>query len=210
MPDLFADSDNQFLDRARYAKGRKTLQAILNAAYDLIIAEGPTAASQKAIAERANVSQSAVRHYFPTKEDLLVAFFSTGIERVQSLLRSKTAEFADDPRAQLLESARLQYRSVGLVDDIFFFEATAFWRRNPDYSKARDEWYDELNRYYRELITRIHPRWDEIRCADTAFQVLTLILGAWITAGRTRTLQQGSVDHAQTEVLLRGIERLID
>ena len=54
--------------------------------------------------------------------------FSTAIERVQSLLRARTAELADDPRAQLLEleSARLQYRSIGKVDDIFFFEATAF------------------------------------------------------------------------------------
>ena len=53
--------ENSFLARARYPKGKKRLQAILDAIYDIVITEGLAAASQEAIARRANVTQSAVR-----------------------------------------------------------------------------------------------------------------------------------------------------
>ena len=69
-------SDDNFIGRARYAKGRDTLKAIHDATYDIIVSKGLSAASQEAIASRANVSQSTVRHYFPTKAELLLAFFS--------------------------------------------------------------------------------------------------------------------------------------
>ncbi|MBF7731568.1 TetR/AcrR family transcriptional regulator [Pseudomonas sp. N040] len=202
--------ENQFLHRARYAKGRQTLQAILDATYDLIIAEGPTAASQKAIAERARVTQSAVRHYFPTKEELLAAFFTTGIERLQSLLKAKIAEVGSCPRTQLLESAELQFGRIREVDDVFFFESVAFWRRHPRYGALRDNWYQELHRYYQRLLQRMHPEWAETSSAMVAYQVLTLILGGWTMAGRSRPLHGQRPQQELTAMLLNGVERLID
>jgi AcrR family transcriptional regulator len=202
--------ENQFLHRARYAKGRQTLQAILDATYDLIIAEGPTAASQKAIAERARVTQSAVRHYFPTKEELLAAFFSTGIERLQSLLKAKIAEVGSCPRTQLLESAELQFGRIREVDDVFFFESVAFWRRHPRYGALRDNWYQELHRYYQRLLQRMHPEWAAADCEVTAFQVLTLILGGWSMAGRSRPVYPDQSQQKLTAILLSAVERLID
>lgn len=202
--------ENTFLDRARYPKGRKTLQAILDATYELIIAEGPTAASQKAIAERAHVTQSAVRHYFPTKEDLLVAFFSTGIERLQSLLRAKLAEVRTDPRELLLEIAALHYARISEVDNALFFETMAFWRRNPQYGEIRDRWYENMCRCYQQLIQQMHPDWAEPRCVEAAFQVLTLTLGGWVTAGHSRPIYKERTQEELTTTLLRGVERLID
>ena len=38
--------ENSFLARARYPKGRKRLQAILDATYDIVITQGLAAASQ--------------------------------------------------------------------------------------------------------------------------------------------------------------------
>ncbi|WP_296277343.1 TetR/AcrR family transcriptional regulator [Pseudomonas sp. UBA7530] len=210
MPDQPINLENEFLSRARYAKGKKTLQAILDATYDLIIEEGPTAASQKAIAERARVTQSAVRHYFPTKEDLLVAFFATGIERLRHLLKAKIAEVELDPRTQLLDIAALHFSRIRDTDDVFFFEATAFWRRHPNYSEVRDRWYQEASRYYQGLVQKIHPEWSEMRCIETSYQILTLILGGWITAGRSRPVHQERDQESLTAILLRGIERLID
>ena len=57
--------ENSFLSRARYPKGKRRLQAILDAMYEIVISDGLAAASQEAIAKRADVTQSAVRHYFP-------------------------------------------------------------------------------------------------------------------------------------------------
>lgn len=210
MPDQPISFESEFLNRARYAKGKMTLQAILDATYDLIVEEGPTAASQKAIAERAKVTQSAVRHYFPTKEDLLVAFFSTGIERLRNLFKAKIDEADVDPRTRLLDIAALHFSRIRDTDDVFFFEATAFWRRHPNYSEIRDRWYQEASRYYQQLLQKIHPEWSEMQCIDTSFQILTLVLGGWITAGRSRPVHQDRDQESLTTILLSGIERLID
>ncbi len=208
--DFMTDSDNSFLARAHYPKGRKTLQAILDATYELIIAEGPTAASQQAIADRAGVTQSAVRHYFPTKDDLLMAFFTTGIERLQILLKAKLAEVHDDPRQQLLEIAALHSSRISEVDNALFFETMAFWRRYPQYSEMRDHWYEYMSRCYQQLLQQMHPDWPEQRCIDTAFQILTLTLGGWVTAGRSRPISKERSQQELTTALLKGVERLID
>jgi AcrR family transcriptional regulator len=203
------NEDNSFLSRARYPKGKQRLQAILDATYDIVISEGLTAASQEAIAKRANVTQSAVRHYFPTKDELLVAFFSTGIERLQQLLQSKMSETDKDPRAQLLESATLHYDRILEVEDAYYFEAAAFWGRNPDYRKVRDAWYQSLERHYVTLIEQVNPGWDKQQCVEVSYQVLTLILGGWVTMGSSRLFYKRRSRASLKSMLLRGIERLI-
>lgn len=202
--------ENKFLGRARYPKGRQTLQAILDATYALIITDGPTAASQQAIAARAKVTQSAVRHYFPTKDDLLLAFFSTGIERLQALMQNKLAETTGNPRTQLLECAQLQYQRICEVDAVFFFESSAFARRNADFAAMRESWYQSVMLRYQQLIHKMHPDWPVQCCQDTGYQVLTLILGGWITAGGSRFVSLERSPQTLTTALLRGIEQLID
>ena len=204
------DVENSFLSRARYPKGKKRLQAILDATYDIVISEGLTAASQEAIAKRADVTQSAVRHYFPTKDELLIAFFSTGIERLHQLLQNKIAETDRDPRAQLLESASLHYDRMLEVEDVYFFEAAAFWGRNPEFRGVRDEWYQSLESHYVRLIKRINPDWDKQRCIEASYQVLTLILGGWVTMGSSRLFYKRRSRASLKSMLLRGIERLIE
>ena len=139
--------ENSFLARARYPKGKKRLQKILDATYEIVISEGLAAASQEAIAKRAEVTQSAVRHYFPTKDELLIAFFYSGIERLQQRLQNVMTETSQDPRTQLLESASLHYDRVLEVEDAYFFEAAAFWGRNPEFRAVRDAWYQSLDRH---------------------------------------------------------------
>lgn len=201
--------ENSFLARARYPKGRKRLQAILDATYDIVITQGLAAASQEAIARRANVTQSAVRHYFPTKDELLVAFFTTGIERLQQLLKDKMAEQGREPQALLLESAALHYDRVLESEDVYFFEAAAFWAHNPEFRQMRDNWYQSLDRHYAQLVARIQPQWSEQQCAAVAMQVLTLILGGWVTMGSSRPIRRSQASEELKETLLQGIERLI-
>lgn len=202
--------ENSFLSRARYPKGKRRLQAILDATYDIVISEGLAAASQEAIARRANVTQSAVRHYFPTKEELLIAFFSTGIERLQQLLQNKLAEVGLNPRTQLLESASLHYDRILEAEDVYFFEAAAFWGHNPQLGEMRDAWYRSLERHYVGLIEQIHPEWDRQQCIAASLQVLTLILGGWVTMGSSRPVYRTRSRTSLKSMLLRGIERLID
>ena len=202
--------ENSFLSRARYPKGKKRLQAIFDATYDIVASEGLAAASQEAIAKRANVTQSAVRHYFPTKDELVIAFFSTGIERHQQRLQTVMAEVGEDPRAQLLESASLHYDRMLELEDAYFFEAGAFWGCNPEFRELRDGWYQARERLYIALIERIHPEWSKQQCTAASFQVLTLVLGGWVTMGSSGPVQKRRSRTSLKKMLLRGIERLID
>ena len=209
QPNIAGDTENSFLARARYGKGKRTLQAILDATYELITTEGLTATSQEAIARRANVSQSAVRHYFPTKDELLAAFFSVGIERLESAYRARLAEPDSDPRKQLIELACLQFERMEETKDVYFYEASAYFARNPA-QDVRTDWYQFARQAYLELIRRIHPEWDEDRCIDTSFQVYTLILGGWITMGESLPFRQHRSFRGLRGILIDGIERLID
>ena len=201
--------ENNFLSRARYPKGKKRLRAILDSTYEIVISEGLAAASQEAIAKRAKVTQSAVRHYFPTKDELLLAFFSTGIERLDQLLRSKMAEVDRDPRELLIESAALHYDRMLEVEDVYFFEAAAFWGRNPEFCALRDAWYQSLERHYVGLIRQIHPAWGRPRCVAVSVQVLTLVLGGWVTLGSSRPLYRNRSRASIRSMLLQGIEELV-
>ncbi|MBT6664671.1 MAG: TetR/AcrR family transcriptional regulator [Gammaproteobacteria bacterium] len=201
---------NSFLARARYPKGKRRLQAILDATFDIVVREGLAAASQEAIAKRAGVTQSAVRHYFPTKDELLMAFFSTAIERLQQKFHVAIESGNLEPRQRLLDSASMHYARILETEDIYFFEATAFWGRNADFKKLRDEWYESLDRHYIGLLEEIHPKWSRKRCADVALQILTLILGGWVTLGSSRPMRRSGSRQALKNSLLQGIERVID
>jgi len=46
-----------------------------------------------------------VRHYFPTKEELLLAFFTVGVERLQLVIDNKMAETFSNSKTKLLKVA---------------------------------------------------------------------------------------------------------
>lgn len=206
---LNSEAENSFMSRARYPKGKKSLKAILDATYDIIISQGLAAASQDAIAKRANVTQSAVRHYFPTKEGLLLAFFSTGVDRLKILLDKKMAEDVSDPSIKLLDIVSTHYDWINNVEDVYYFESAAFWGRNPEFRQMRERWYQKMARHYGQLIQQIHPDWSRKQCEDGSFQVMTLILGGWTTMGNTRPFHRKRSKKALKAILLGGVEKLV-
>jgi len=197
------------VERARTPKGRKALQAILDATYELVSTDGLNAASQKAIAKRAGLTQSAVRHYFPRKSELLDAFFLYSAERLDNQFREELTAVDNDPRAHLLSIASLHYDRILAVEDASYFETLALWARTPRYRKFRNKWYQRVSGYYAELVQAIHPEWDEERCAATAFQLFTLVLGGWLSMGSSRPLHPRRGRKALKAILLEGVNRLI-
>ena len=202
--------EDSFLSRARYPKARKRLQDILDATYELIAEEGLAGASQEAIAKRAKVTQSAVRHYFPTKEELLLAFFKVGVERFRYVVDAKLREPNRDHREQLLEIISTHYDWIIRTEDVCYFEAAAFWGRNPEFRSFRESWYQRLTESYLDLLKKIHPSWSSDKLSDTTFQLMTLVLGGWITMGNTRSVYRGTAESDLKDKLLRGATRLID
>ena len=208
LPDV--TSSDSFLSRARYPKGRKRLQDILDATYEIIAKEGIAGASQEAIAKQANVTQSAVRHYFPTKEELLLAFFKVGVERFRSRIDAKLNEPNRDPRKQLLDIISTHYDWIIRTEDVCYFEAAAFWGRNPEFQSFRESWYRKLTESYSDLLGKIHPTWSSKEIGDTTFQLMTLVLGGWTTMGNTRSVCRDTSECNLKNKLLRGAAKLIN
>lgn len=206
---LLADMDESVVHKARTPKGMRALQSILDATYELVNSQGLAAASQDAIAKRANLTQSAVRYYFPKKDDLLHAFFLANIKRMEAQFKQELANEERDAHSHLIRIVALHCDRVLAVEDVFYFETAAYWSRNPGYRKLRNDWYILLSGHYSELVQQIHPDWDTDRCTATAFQIITLILGSWSTMGSSRAVYPRLERKTLKAMLLDGIEKLI-
>ncbi len=200
----------RFGDIARTPKGRTTLQAILEATFELATTQGLLAASQEAIARRTGLTQSAVRHYFPTKSDLLDAFFWYGIQKLEQQLLDEVGKTDLAPRARLLTLADLHYDLILKVDDSAYFETLSIWLRTPEYRKYRDSFERRACGYYADLLQEMHPEWEKKRCAATAFQLFTLVVGGWQSLGSSSAMRPRRGYKALKAILLEGIERLIE
>ena len=209
LADINPASGTSFMSRGRYPKSRERLKDIFYATYDIIVAEGLAGASQEAIAKRAEVTQSAVRHYFPTKEDLLQAFFMVSVERLQSLIEETLKRPNQDHLNQLLEIVGTHYDWMIRTEDVYYFESAAFWGRNPQLRAFRESWYRNLTRYYRDLLAKIHPTWGPEELSETAFQLITLVLGGWSTLGTTRSVYRSLSKKNLKTKLLRGAVKLV-
>ncbi|MCP4004380.1 MAG: TetR/AcrR family transcriptional regulator [bacterium] len=185
------DSDNgsapsRSLPSARTRKGERTLGAILDAAVEIVSSHGFAALSQEAAAKRAGISQSTLRHYFPTKDELVAACFHRSLAEMGESISAILDDPRADPVTQLEESIALHLGFILQGADGYFFESLAYWARNPQQRVLRDEWYQWLHRSYAAIVQRARPDCSPADCKGKSYQLLTLTLGAWITLSNSR------------------------
>jgi len=83
-------------------EGEETRRAALIAAtLDCIAEGGPQAATVRAIATRAGVTQGLIRHYFATKEDLIAAAHESLMSGLTEASAARLDELPEDPLARL-------------------------------------------------------------------------------------------------------------
>jgi len=179
----FPQARNQL---AKSAKGQRTIRAILDAAIGIITEDGVSAASQENIAKAAGISQSTLRHYFATKDELFTAIFNDAFEGFRENLQAILFEPVSSPlqRIEQLVSSHLDY--IANSPDAYIFETMAYFARNEDDRCLQDQWYQWLIQHYASLIQQLRPDLSEDACEERAFQILTTSLGAWITLGKSR------------------------
>jgi AcrR family transcriptional regulator len=175
----------RFAARARTPKGSRTLRAIFAATRELVSRDGVENVSLDAIADRAGLTQAALRHYFPTRHDLLTAFFLSATawfrDEVESMLRS-TALARAQQRLEDCVTWHLEYMEQ--VDAVVWLESSAFWLRDAGSRRLRDDFYAWLTAQYAALIRQACPDLAAVDCERRALATLTMVLGAWITHGR--------------------------
>lgn len=85
------------------ARGKQTVEAILEAAAQVFVREGYAGGTTNHIAERAGVSVGSVYQYFPNKDAILVALVQRHLSEGLALLTALFAEArSDEPLPRLL------------------------------------------------------------------------------------------------------------
>lgn len=188
---MFDAIEAEFAAAARTPKGQRALRGIFRAMRATVSRHGVDAASLDAIAEGAGLTQPALRHYFPTRDELVSAFFRSGAEWYRRRLEDLLQDRGRSPREQLAECIRWHLEFMEDVDAILWFESTAYWLRNPEGRKVRDAWYGWLTGRYAVLIGAARPDLPPREQRRRAFALWTLVLGGWVTHARGSALRQG-------------------
>lgn len=188
-------------DQTKSTKGAKTERAILNAAVKLIAEKGMSVASQERIAKAAGISQSALRHYFPTRKALISAIFEDAYRTYRADTEVVLLHPFSDPKERLRELVSAHLSTVKDNPDSFIFEAHAHFARNPEDRKQRTDWYNWLLQQYVGLILQSNPGMERTTAEIKSRSMLTLVLGCWLTLSRSSSL----VDEKQREEAFRCI-----
>jgi AcrR family transcriptional regulator len=191
------------------SKGERTRRAVIDAANEILAEAGAGAASQDNVARRAGITQSALRHHFPTKEELLQAVFDDALTGYRESIERILLEPGGSPGVRLtrIVSSHLDY--VASASDARTFETFAYWARNAEAREPRQQWYVWLVGHYADLIHRLRPTLDAEDCRERGMQVLTLTLGAWVTLGRTRPVLIDKSTKRTKAALQRAVDAIV-
>lgn len=197
-------------EKIRSAKGERSVAAILRACVDIMNEQGAAAMSQEAVARRAGITQSALRHHFPTKEALIEAVFRGAFATYRARWSEILLDPKPTPREKLQRLIDAHFEHIVSSSDAYAFEAFAHAARHPGARAERDDWYLWVADHYAALLRQIDPRLSGEAAEVRAYQVLTLVLGAWITLGRTRPHLLHDQTKAMTAALNLAIDHLVD
>ncbi|MBL8226245.1 MAG: TetR/AcrR family transcriptional regulator [Chromatiales bacterium] len=123
--------ERHFASAGRTPKGRRTLGAIYRATREAILDSGVADASPDAIASRCGLSQAALRHYFPTRDDLLASFFVSATAWYREQARVLLATGTAGPRDRLGTYVDWHLQYMETVDTALWLESSAYWLRRP-------------------------------------------------------------------------------
>jgi AcrR family transcriptional regulator len=194
--------ENQFSAAARTPKGSKTLRAIFRATARCASELGVDAASLDIIANHAGLTQAALRHYFPTRDDLLAAFFYAASDWLKSSVTAIIASNETDARVKLEQLIGCHLEYMESVDTALWLGAQAFWLRTRSGKKARNEWYSWLRNELASLIGKVQPALSISERKRRAYVVLTLTLGGWITHGKGSRMYKSASVVEQRQLLI--------
>ncbi len=181
---MFEFIESHFAAPGRTPKGRRALQAIFRAMRETIAERGLTEASLDAIANQAGLSQAALRHYFPTRDDLLFSFFAAASNWFRAEVENVLMQDGLAPRHRLERCIAWHLEYIDTVETVIWLESAADWLRSPHARRFRDAFWHWSLAQYDTLIGQMRPRLSAHERQRRAYVMLTLVLGSWVTHGR--------------------------
>ncbi|RJT22717.1 TetR/AcrR family transcriptional regulator [Chakrabartia godavariana] len=194
----------------RETKGERTRRRIMAEALSMIDEMGMDAISQEAVARRVGITQSALRHHFPTRESMFDAIFDHVFSGFYRSAEKVLLEPGNGPRQRLLKLCTLHLGYAMQESDRVALQSFAHYLYNPDLLSRQSSWYHWIAGHYAALLGGIRPDLDETTRKGRALAILTMSIGAWVTVGRSRPEWPDLPSDAANSALLAAIEQLID
>lgn len=201
---MIQEMEEVFAARGRTPKGRKALTAVFRASMAAIVDYGVLGASLDTIAAGAGLTQAALRHYFPTRDELLTAILATAATWFRSQLASIVANTKIPSASRLRRCIEWHLQYMETVDSAFWLEASAYWIRTAPARRVRNEFYRWMVAEYAVMIGEIRPELNQPDRLRKAYALVSLVLGSWITHGRGSASGKHFNVEQQREALLQG------
>ncbi len=204
MPDdrMLGSIEDRFAGVGRTPKGCRARRTIFRATVATVGEVGLRDTSLEQIADRAGLTQAALRHYFATREELLSDFFTSATEWLQEQVGGFLKRKDLSPRERLERCIGWHLEYMESVDTAFWLEASAYWLRQPQRRQTRDRWYRWLVANYAAVIGELRPTLDARERQRRGYCVLTLVLGAWITHGKGSAVLRSDPATERRQLLL--------
>ena len=194
----------------RETKGERTRRRIMAEARAMIEDMGIDAISQDAVAKKAGITQSALRHHFPTRESMFDAIFDHVFRGFYRAAEHILLEPGHDPRQRLMKLCTLHLNYAMTESDRVALQSFAHYVFNPDLLSRQSSWHHWIAGHYAALLGAIRPDLDEATRHGRALAILTISIGAWITVGRSRPAWTTAPGADAKAALRAAIAHLID
>jgi AcrR family transcriptional regulator len=161
------------------------------------------------VAQRAGISQSALRHYFATKDELLAALFDDVLDGHRRRFEEIVLEPGAPPAARIVRIVGAHLDAITATNDATMLEVFAFWARHEHSRAGRHAFHAWLVGHYADSIRSLRPELSDEQCREVALQVLTLTLGGWLTLGRSRPHLVDRSAARVKQILMRAVDALV-
>lgn len=198
------------LDIRPETKGERTRRRIMDEARAMIEEMEIEAISQEAVAQRIGITQSALRHHFPTKDSMFAAIFDNIFSGFYRSAEQVLLEPAHEPRQRLIMLCKQHLEYAMTESDRVALQSFAHYLYKPELLARQSSWYHWIAGHYATLLGAIRPDLDEDERNGRALAMLTMCIGAWITLGRSRSPWPSTPDGGAKKAMLAAIEHLID
>jgi len=172
-----SSSDTIGVPRSDEPRVERTRAAVIEAASDLLVADGPGAITHANVAQVANVSRTTVYNHWPTREDLLRAAIDS-LGRVTPDER----ELVGPIRADL--GTLCEHLVVDLIDDQRAPMIANMMERalhDPTIVTVRNEFLERFEAAFRVAVDRAIER-GELRCEVDVRRSIASIVGSFLFA----------------------------
>lgn len=156
----------------RYPKGEARRTAILEAALEVFATAGYRTGGLREVAAKAGLTHAGVRHYFPTKLDLLHAVL--GWRDEQAIRRMSSSEDPLEVLSQWIEAARYNQGAQRMVELQVTLAAEATSSDHPLHEYLRER-YEFAVAFLRDTFTALQTRGDLVAGVDPESAARTLI-----------------------------------